>query len=461
VDTQSYIVERLQGEVVRARAGNALRECKILAINGLHPTHLREEILGEFFDSPTAVLVTTDCMSEGIDLQQASNIIINYELTWNPNRLEQRIGRINRFGQPKPQVHAKTMVIEKTIDIDILTLLYEKIHKVAAETTKSFVFAGSDEVIKRVIERHCHYREQLATGKGLDVFTRAMSRRELEAYIEKFTAEDGGFREPPEEDLFYGNPVPFETIANRMNTSAERVGSDNALLGFLREGLPLYHGELNASEGTANTYQIEFDDEEGDEELQKQLATDYVTVDRRLGLARRDTEVVTVTSPVVQVLANKLIVQSLHGRRVGETVIGRIAGVGLRSPVDAQHQQPVVLLFVRFLYSDQGEGTQLNIVEDLALATFDMQGQPYRDEAFATALWETLLKTENIGTPRQPEPLIQQHLAQIINEGIIPHLSALGESRKNKIIGENADPARLVLRSTEILTATAVYLGSN
>ena len=45
------------------------------------------------------VLVATDCLSEGINLQEKFNAVIHYDLPWNPNRLEQREGRVDRYGQ--------------------------------------------------------------------------------------------------------------------------------------------------------------------------------------------------------------------------------------------------------------------------------------------------------------------------------------------------------------------------
>ena len=50
------------------------------------------------------VLVATDCLSEGVNLQEHFDAVVHYDLPWNPNRLEQREGRVDRFGQPKPSV---------------------------------------------------------------------------------------------------------------------------------------------------------------------------------------------------------------------------------------------------------------------------------------------------------------------------------------------------------------------
>jgi superfamily II DNA/RNA helicase len=52
--------------------------------------------------SSQRVLIATDCLSEGINLQEHFTGVLHYDLPWNPNRLEQREGRVDRFGQVAP-----------------------------------------------------------------------------------------------------------------------------------------------------------------------------------------------------------------------------------------------------------------------------------------------------------------------------------------------------------------------
>ena len=62
---------------------------------------LRERVEAErVFRDNTQIMVATEAAGEGINLQFC-NLMINYDIPWNPNRLEQRIGRIHRYGQQK------------------------------------------------------------------------------------------------------------------------------------------------------------------------------------------------------------------------------------------------------------------------------------------------------------------------------------------------------------------------
>ena len=87
----------------------------------------RADIIDRFRDDPDVhVLVSTEVGSEGLDFQFC-DAVVNYDLPWNPMRVEQRIGRIDRFGQREPQVVVASFFAEETIDTRILDRLYERI----------------------------------------------------------------------------------------------------------------------------------------------------------------------------------------------------------------------------------------------------------------------------------------------------------------------------------------------
>jgi len=80
--------------------GNLLKDPRaIVEIHGGIPQDRRRAIQNQFWnDARTQILVATDAAGEGINLQCA-HLMVNYDLPWNPNRLEQRFGRIHRIGQ--------------------------------------------------------------------------------------------------------------------------------------------------------------------------------------------------------------------------------------------------------------------------------------------------------------------------------------------------------------------------
>jgi superfamily II DNA or RNA helicase len=99
IATANYLAEQLAGQL-KAPGGALL----VLAVTGDRSEEERETLIAELAARPRRLLVATDCLSEGINLQHAFNAVIHYDLPWNPNRLEQREGRVDRYGQSAPVV---------------------------------------------------------------------------------------------------------------------------------------------------------------------------------------------------------------------------------------------------------------------------------------------------------------------------------------------------------------------
>ena len=86
-----------------------------------------------FFHQPeTAILLATDAASEGLNFQHDCWTILHYELAWNPNRLEQRNGRVDRWGQHH-QVEVSNMILTDTLEGEILLRLQKKLEKIREE----------------------------------------------------------------------------------------------------------------------------------------------------------------------------------------------------------------------------------------------------------------------------------------------------------------------------------------
>lgn len=89
--------------------------------------HNRSEILDDFKNNSDAhILLSSEVGSEGLDMQFC-NSMVNYDLPWNPMVVEQRIGRIDRFGQKSPKVNIYNIIVEDSIQEDIYIRLLERI----------------------------------------------------------------------------------------------------------------------------------------------------------------------------------------------------------------------------------------------------------------------------------------------------------------------------------------------
>ena len=111
---------------------------KVYCISGEVMLASRIELFDQFRKDKTGILILTSVGSEGIDLQFCSTVI-NYDLHWNPMKLEQRIGRIDRVGQKKSTISIHNLMIANSIDEQILIKLYDKL-----EMIENTIFSPKD-----------------------------------------------------------------------------------------------------------------------------------------------------------------------------------------------------------------------------------------------------------------------------------------------------------------------------
>lgn len=117
-DTLNYLIQRIRGMLGRQEA--------VITIHGGTNRDDRRKAQEEFRNNPDVlVLVATDAAGEGVNLQNA-NLMVNYDLPWNPNRLEQRFGRIHRIGQTEV-CHLWNLVANETREGEVFQKLFDKL----------------------------------------------------------------------------------------------------------------------------------------------------------------------------------------------------------------------------------------------------------------------------------------------------------------------------------------------
>lgn len=117
-DTLNYLAVKIRGVLGIDEA--------LVMIHGGVKREERRKVQEQFRNDPVVrILVATDAAGEGVNLQNA-NLMVNYDLPWNPNRLEQRFGRIHRIGQTEI-CHLWNMVASETREGDVFQRLFEKL----------------------------------------------------------------------------------------------------------------------------------------------------------------------------------------------------------------------------------------------------------------------------------------------------------------------------------------------
>lgn len=175
-------------------------------VNGDLSSKGKERTVGKFKDVG-GIMVATDSISEGRNMQFC-NVLINYDLPWNPMKVEQRIGRVDRIGQNR-EVHVFNLALEGTVEEQVLEKLYGKIN----------LFNQSIGGLREILSR----MEQSGADFEREVFDRlrtADSRVELENNFEEMAVDleenkdaaekMNDFNKQVFESFEYGNSVTEE-----------------------------------------------------------------------------------------------------------------------------------------------------------------------------------------------------------------------------------------------------------
>jgi superfamily II DNA/RNA helicase len=241
--TLTYLREQLESAV----AGTDRAEARIAVYRGSTPQTEREDIKRAFNGDPSKhpvrILLCTDAAREGINLQSHCADLFHFDVPWNPSRMEQRNGRIDRKLQPSPEVRCHYFVYTQRPEDRILRALVLKTDTIKKEL-------GS---LAQVIE-----------AKLTDRLTRGGIRRteidRLEGEIEAADL-DGSTKEVVSEELEAARDrqqelgEQIEQLRNRLNQSREWVGLEEAdFRAALSSALELVGAEPLAPAGT--TYQF-------------------------------------------------------------------------------------------------------------------------------------------------------------------------------------------------------------
>jgi hypothetical protein len=177
---------------------------KVVKLHGAMSLDDRIRAENEFRES-AQVMVSTEAGGEGINLQFCS-LMVNYDLPWSPNRLEQRMGRIHRYGQQK-EVHVYNLVAHDTREGQVLQALFRKLERIREAY-------GSDRVFDVIGD--------LLAGRNLkDLIVEAISnRRTIEEIVNEIQAI------PDEEAVQKAKEAALEALATRHINLANILGED-------------------------------------------------------------------------------------------------------------------------------------------------------------------------------------------------------------------------------------------
>jgi len=308
------------------------------------------------------ILVATDCLSEGINLQQLFDTVIHYDLSWNPTRHQQREGRVDRFGQPAELVRSIMMFSpDSAIDGAVLEVILRKAEEIRKATGVTVPLPDNrgpvtDALMASMMLRRGGTR-QLALDLRLDDGTKAMEAR----------WRDASESEKKSRARFAQNAMKPQEVAPEWEKVRTLLGSPDDSKVFIeramsRFGVPL---EPRKTLLIAHVHALEAG-------LKERLAQRSLTGSVRLAMvepAPSGTALLTRTHPLTATLAEALVEASLDPEALSGLGIGR---VGAWPTTAVQQMTRVALLRIRFKLTVHARKERLLLAEEAALVA--MQG---------------------------------------------------------------------------------------
>lgn len=303
------------------------------------------------------ILVATDCLSEGINLQQLFDTVVHYDLSWNPTRHQQREGRVDRFGQPAELVRSIMIFSpDSAIDgavLDVILRKAEEIRKATGVTVPLPDERGpvTDALMAAMMLRRSG-QKQMTLDLRLDDGTQVMEAR----------WRDAGENEKKSRARFAQNAMKPAEVAPEWDKVKTLLGSPEDTRLFVeramsRFGVPL---EKKRSVYVAHVHALQ-------ESLKEKLEQRGLEKSVKLATAEpapSGTSLLTRTHPLTASLAESLVEASLDAEALPDLGIGRV-GAWPTTAVNAMTR--VVLLRNRYKLTIHSRKERLLLAEEAAL----------------------------------------------------------------------------------------------
>lgn len=420
IATAEYVAQELREELSDLGV-------EVKAVTGLLHSADREARVAALADHAPRLLVATDCLSEGINLQHSFDAVLHYDLSWNPTRHEQREGRVDRYGQPKDVVRTLTYFgKDNPIDGIVLDVLLRK-HRAIRSKLGIIVPVPMDtnDVLEAVLEG------LLMRGRQPDQMVFDFARQQGAKVETQWEAAVE--REKKSRTIFAQRSIEVADVVRELAEVRRALGDEADVEAFVTAALESSGAQL--TKGTP---------------LAVDLTTARSSMRRALadGLEMRvvfhppapaKSQLLTRTHPFVEELSSYIMGSALDAQGSG---IARRCGVVRTRQVE--RRTALLLLRLRFHIQAVGGGGRPLLAEDQMLAAF--RGTPSRPEWLDPAETEALLEA-------QPAANIAPELARGQLERLLAdfaplqgHLSQLAAHRSEELLDAHTR-VRRALRS--------------
>ena len=244
IETANYVGEHL-APLLAAK----IPRLDLQVITSEEPDDLRKQRIEGMAGDRPRILIATDCLSEGINLQEWFTAVLHYDLPWNPNRLEQREGRVDRFGQQASEVRACLLYgVDNPIDGIVLDVLLRKVREIKRVTGINVPFPEDSQSIIDTItqslllnpDRRIQTRQTPQQGTLFDFSEFGEAAEAKENITRKI--DEAADREKASRSIFAQNAIKASEIEVDLRAADEAIGDPGAVRDFVTSVLPALFG---------------------------------------------------------------------------------------------------------------------------------------------------------------------------------------------------------------------------
>lgn len=419
IPTAEYVAEHLRVALPRA--------VEVAAVTGTLAPAERELRIAALADHAQHVLVATDCLSEGINLQEHFDAVVHYDLAWNPTRHEQREGRVDRFGQPREQVRSVTFYASNSpidgIVLEVLLRKHERIRKKLGVSVPIPADAGSlqSAILEGIVLRG---RQDQRFTEQLSLFAQVREEQARELHEQWDAASE---RERKTNTVYAQYAIHTEEVARELADARGAVGDAEAVAHFTTQALAAHGGRVRPAPGRG---------------LVADLSETPVALREAIGAAASGAIVeivatggalhVTRSHPVVQALAAHTVDAALDS--YGESAAAR-CGVLRTRAVTARTTLLLARLRIHLTVTRHGRAPSELLAEDALLAAFT--GPPDAPEWLSAEQTGALLAAQAAGNVDHAIAVRQLERARDGLGALDGHLAELAELRAGELLASH------------------------
>jgi hypothetical protein len=303
------------------------------------------------------ILVATDCLSEGINLQQLFDTVIHYDLSWNPTRHQQREGRVDRFGQPAELVRSIMMFSpDSAIDGAVLDVILRKAEEIRKATGVTVPLPDERGPVTDALMASVMLRRGVPRQLTLDL------RLDDGAKIMEARWRDSAENERKSRARFAQNAMKPQEVAPEWEKVRALLGSPADARSFIEQAMARFGIPLEARKNVLLAHIDALD-----VGLRARLAEHGLSGSVRLATAEpapSGAVLLTRTHPLTATLAEALVEASLDPESLSALGIGR---VGAWPTTIVQQVTRLALLRIRFKLTVHSRKERVLLAEEAAL----------------------------------------------------------------------------------------------